>query len=64
MGGLDPLFFRDNLSLYFLLAFYFRILILYTTDFNPTINKDIINIFKSKPKRFSNFKEFRNDITD
>ena len=26
----------------FLLAFYFRILILYTTDFNPKINKGII----------------------
>ena len=29
---------------YFLLAFYFRILILYTTDFNPRINTDIIII--------------------
>ena len=35
-------FFRDG---FFLLAFYFRILILYTTNFNPRINKDIIIIF-------------------
>ena len=27
---------------YFLLPFYLRILFLYTTDFNPRINKDII----------------------
>ena len=42
--GLDP-FFRDRLCFfvffYFLLPFYLRILILYTTDFNPRINKDI-----------------------
>ena len=45
--GLDP-FFRDRLCFfvffYFLLPFYLRILILYTTDFNPRINKDIIII--------------------
>ena len=29
----------------FLLPFYFRILVLYTTDFNQSINKDIIIIF-------------------
>ena len=28
----------------FILPFYFRVLILYTTDFNPRINKDIIFI--------------------
>ena len=41
--GLDP-FFRDGLCFLFLLAFYFRILILYTTDFNPRMNKNIIII--------------------
>ena len=44
--GVDP-FFRDGLCFFFfffLLSFYFIILILYTTDFNPTINKDIIMI--------------------
>ena len=45
--GLDP-FFRD--SLYFLLAFYFRTLILYTTGFNPRINKDIILLYHSQPE--------------
>ena len=44
--GLDP-FYRNGLCFFinfylFLLAFYFRILILYTTDFNPKINKGII----------------------
>ena len=41
--GLDP-FFKDGLcfSFFLLLSCYFRILILYTTDFNPRINKDII----------------------
>ena len=39
------LFFRDVSFFYlFLLAFYFRILILYTTDFNPRINREIIII--------------------
>ena len=28
-------------TFYFLLAFYFRILFSYTTDFNPRINKDV-----------------------
>ena len=58
--GLDP-FFRDGLCFFiiiiiiiiiiilffylFLLPFYFRILILYTTDFNQRINKDVIIIF-------------------
>ena len=41
--GLDLLF-RYGLSFFFfylfILAFYFRILILHTTDFNPRINKD------------------------
>ena len=32
------------LVLFILLAFYFRILILYTTDFNPRININIIII--------------------
>ena len=43
--GLYP-FFRDGLCFFylFLLAFYFRILILYTTNFNSRINKDIIII--------------------
>ena len=41
--GLDP-FFRVGLYFYFLLGFYFRILILYTTDFDTRINKDIIII--------------------
>ena len=48
--GLDS-FFRDDLCFFiiyfivfylFWLAFYFRILILYTIDFNVRINKDII----------------------
>ena len=57
--GLDP-FFRDGLCFIiiiiiiiiiilffylFLLPFYFRILILYTTDLNQRINKDVIIIF-------------------
>ena len=34
---------HDDLFFYlFLLAFYFTVLFLYTTDFNPRINKDII----------------------
>ena len=57
--GLDP-FFRDGLCFFiiiiiiiiiiilffylFLLPFYFRILILYTTDFNQRINKYVIII--------------------
>ena len=41
--GLDP-FFKYGLYFYFLLYFYFTILILYTNDFNPRINKDIIII--------------------
>ena len=42
--GLDP-FFRNGLYfLIFTCIFIFRILILYTTDFNPRINKDIIII--------------------
>ena len=41
--GLDP-FLETVYVFYFLLAFYFTILILYTTDFNPRINKDIIII--------------------
>ena len=51
--GVDPIF-RDGLCFFiiifhFLLAFYFRILILilYTIDFNPRINKDIIIIWAS-----------------
>ena len=45
---IDP-FFRDGffffyLFVLFLLAFYFRILISYTTDFDPKVNKDIIII--------------------
>ena len=44
--GLDP-FFRDGLCLfYLLLTFYFRILILHATDFNPRVNKDIIILQK------------------
>ena len=38
-GLLDLVHFSD--TFYFLLAFYFRILCSYTTDFNPRINKDI-----------------------
>ena len=42
--GLDS-FFRTGLYfLFFTCIFIFRILILYTTDFNPRINKDIIII--------------------
>ena len=42
--GLNP-FFGDGLYFFiFNLHCYFRILILYTTDFNPRINKDIIII--------------------
>ena len=42
--GRDP-FFSDMIYIFhFLLAFYIRILILYTTDFNSRINKDIIII--------------------
>ena len=40
---LDP-FFKDGLYFYFLFAFYFRISFLYTTDFNPRINRDTIII--------------------
>ena len=45
--GLDPfldtvyVFFSFIFLYLFLLAFYFRTLILYTTNFNPRINKDI-----------------------
>ena len=44
--GRDPFFWRGFifLAFYFLLAFYFRILILYTTGFKPRINKDVITI--------------------
>ena len=38
-GLLDLTHFSD--TFYFLLAFYFRILFSYTTDFNPRINKDV-----------------------
>ena len=38
---LDLVSFREDLWFYILLAFYFRILVLYTTDFNPRINKDV-----------------------
>ena len=38
-GLLDLAHFSD--TFYFLLAFYFRILFSYTTDFNPRINKDV-----------------------
>ena len=42
--GLDP-FFRNSLYfLFFNFIFVYKILILYTTDFNPRINKDIIII--------------------
>ena len=37
--GLDPFLLKRFIVFYFLLAFYFRILILYTTDSNPRINK-------------------------
>ena len=39
--GLDPFLLKRFIVFYFLLAFYFRILILYTTDSNPRINKYI-----------------------
>ena len=47
VGGLSDLirFFRNGLYfLFFTCIFIFRILILYTTDFNLRINKDIIII--------------------
>ena len=56
-------FFRDRLCFFlflffiffifylFLLVFYFRILFLYITDFNPKINKDIIIIILWSGKR-------------
>ena len=41
-------FFRDGLCFFylFLLAFYFRILILYTTGFDPRINIIILLLYK------------------
>ena len=45
--GLDP-FLETVYVFYFLLAFYFRILIVYTTDFNLRINKHIIIICYTK----------------
>ena len=46
VGGLTDLirFLETVYIFYFLLAFYFRILFLHTTDFNPRIYKDIIII--------------------
>ena len=54
-------FFRDRLCSFlffiffifclFLLVFYFRILFLYITDFNPKINKDIIIILWSGKRK-------------
>ena len=46
VGGLsDLILFLETVYIsYFLLAFYFRILILYTTVFKPKINKDVIII--------------------
>lgn len=41
--GLDALF-RDGLHFSFLLALYFTILFLYTNDFNPRINKNMLYI--------------------
>ena len=43
-------FFRDGF--FFFLIFRILILILYTTDFNPRINKDIIVIIIMKPNIF------------
>ena len=42
--GPNPLFRKGLYFLFFTCIFYFRILILYTTDSNPIINKDIISI--------------------
>ena len=42
--GLDPFLLKRFIVFYFLLAFYFRILILYATDSNPRINKYILII--------------------
>ena len=39
-GLSDLIRFLETVYVYFLSAFYFRILILYITDFNPKINKD------------------------
>ena len=43
-------FFRDGFFFFFI--FWILILILYTTDFNPRINKDIIVIIIMKPNIF------------
>ena len=53
--GFDLSFQRWFIFVYLLLARYFRILILYTTDFNPRINKDIITIEKRPIVLFQSF---------
>ena len=46
VGGLSDLirFLETVSTLFFTYIFIFRILILYTTDFNPRINKDFVII--------------------
>ena len=52
MGGLSNLLRFLETVFFFFLIFRILILILYTTDFNPRINKDIIVIIIMKPNIF------------